>query len=175
MFRCVLLSFLLSAIAFAQTPPPLLAAPAPARNPYGKWQLSPGHSKKDGTSTLACTLEADQPIKTLNGMETPLLVFRYKDGDIDAYARFGIYLGEDKVHTEVNFGDGPAESVYWTVSDDGMIGFVPDDAFAFMGKWKTVPKVTITIARPNRDPVTVRFSTEGIDKVIDAVLKTAAK
>lgn len=151
------------------------AAPAAPHNPYGKWRLSPGKSKADGTPTLACTLEADQPIKTLNGTETPVLVFRYKDGDIDAYARFGIYLGEDKVHTEVNFGDAPAETIYWTVSEDGMIGFVPDDAFAFMSKWKKVSRVTITIARPNRDPVTVRFSTDGVDKVIDAVLKTAAK
>jgi hypothetical protein len=175
--RLLLLLTLTAATASAQLLNPPAPAPAPAHPApdFGKWQVSTGHSRADGSPTLAATLTADASIHAETKDSLPILIFRFKDKAIDAYVSFGTFVGDDRIKLLIIRGDTDPEEQTWVVSDDGTIAFAPDDAIALMRSFEGFEKVTFRINRDHHDPVVVTFSPKGVAAVIDAILKTAAK
>jgi hypothetical protein len=152
-------------------------APAPAKPAAkaGEWQVTVGAASAEGRRTIAATLRADAPIPGSFGPVTPKLVLRYRGGQPAAYVGFETYVGEGELDAEVTFGEQPAERQKWTIAADGQTAFVAGEAFDFFERLKTVPKLSVRIALPRKNPVTVTFTLRETEAVLKALISAGVK
>jgi hypothetical protein len=153
------------------------AAPAPAKPAPkpGEWQVLVGGARVDGKRSISAVLSADAPIPGSFGPVTPQLVLRYRGGQPAAYVGFGTYVGEGELDAEVTFGEQPAERQKWTIAEDGQSAFVAGETFDFFERLKKVPKLSVRISRPRKEPVTVTFTLRETEAVLKALISTGVK
>jgi type VI secretion system protein VasI len=139
------------------------------------WQITVDTSPVYDSQTVSAVLDADSPIGEGFRRQTPSLILRYKEGKTSAFVVFGLFLGSDQIDATVRFGKDAAESQSWYISTDGKAAFSPGDTASFMKRLSTVDSFLIRVTPFNESPVTVLFSPKGVEKVIDAIQKAAAK
>lgn len=152
--------------------------PTAATNPRGeggKWQMSASTSPTDGAKIITARLDADGPIPSGFGKAIPVLVLRYKAGQITAYIAFDTYLGDTTTEATVTFGHESPETQKWEVSDDGRAAFVAGDALTFLQRLKHVDRLSISVTPHHASPVTATFTTTGVTLVIKALISAGVK
>jgi len=151
--------------------PPAMAAPDDGG---GKWQLSL-ETAADGIKTIVARLPADAPIPSGFDQVTPYLLIKYHAGRAVAYIVFDTFLGSGKLDAVATFGDESPERQTWRISADGRSAFVPGEALAFVERLKAGPSFTLRVAPRKKPPVTVTFTTTGIQLVMKALISAGVK
>ena len=157
--------------------PPAIGAPTPTPDPslYGSWKVTTSVSPQDHTPVIKAVLEANAPVSSAGHSVIPVIVLRYRAGSIDAYAVFDLYLGDGNCPVSVKAGDDPATSQVWLLSDDGRAAFVPGDTLPFMKSLASATTFTLGVTPYHQLPVKAVFSPKGADRVLELLLKAAAK
>jgi len=135
----------------------------------GKWKIKITTSPIDDSQIVIGSLDADTPIHTDFGESTPSLILRYKEGTVDAYISFDVFLGSEHIPATVRFGKESAVDQDWSISTDSKAAFFKDNVDAFMSHLARVDAFLIRITPYQESPVTASFSISGIGKVIDAI------
>lgn len=182
----LIVAFLLPVPSPAQAPsepppvddaPPAPGAPAPTPDPsyYGAWKITRSVSPTDKTPVIKAVLEADAPVTSTSHAVIPVLILRYRAGSIDAYTVFDLYLGEGNCPVTVQVSGAPASSQIWLLSDDGRAAFVPGDCLPFMKSLMTAQSLTLGVTPYHQAPIKATFTPKGADRVVDLLVKAAAK
>lgn len=135
----------------------------------GKWRVSTDTSPVDDSKTVTAHLAADAPITAGYRKGQPVMVLRYKEGKVDAYIVFDLFLGSESIEATVRFGKEPATQQNWWVSTDHKAAFVMGDAMEFIKKLSQADSFLIRVTPYSESPVTVSFSPAGADAVIEAI------
>jgi len=61
----------------------------------GKWRIRVDTSPLDDSQTVVGSLSADNEIKVGYRTDTPTLIVRYKEGELEAYISYDAFLGSD--------------------------------------------------------------------------------
>ncbi len=146
--------------------PPIMPAQVSA---VGIWKIDTTISPIDDSQTVIGTLVADNSIKAGFGEHTPTMVLRYKEGKTEGYVNFGVFLGTDDIQATVRYGKEAAQEQKWSLSTDNTALFFDGDMNEVMAHLSKVDSFLIRVTPYDESPVTVSFTTVGVNKVIDAI------
>lgn len=129
----------------------------------------------DDSQTVIGSLEADTPVKVRFGMDKPVLIVRYKEGDLSAYIVYDTFLGSDDIDVTLRFGKENPINQKWSISTDHKAMFTPGDVNDFLKKLGAVDSLVVRVTPYSESSVTVLFSPTGIQTVTEAIAKASEK
>lgn len=136
----------------------------------GKWRVSTDISPVDDSQTVFGVLECDEPTRIgYNRTVVPALAIRFKEGKLEAYIIYGVFLGSDLIEATIRFGKDAPQTQRFSISSDHKAAFVRGDVSAFLQKLSASETLLVRLTPYGENPITVSFSTEGVQKVLDAV------
>jgi type VI secretion system protein VasI len=150
-------------------------APKTSSADHGKWSIITDTSPLDDTRLVIGRLEANERITAGFTRDKPVLIVRHKEGQLNAYIVYDVFLGTGEIAATVRFGKEPAVHRTFSISTDHKAAFITVDTRAFITKLGAVDTLLVRLTPYNESPVTITFDTRGALQVIDAIGKVAKK
>lgn len=135
----------------------------------GKWRITTDVSPIDDSKSIFCFLEADSSVQVGYDTIKPTLVIRYKEGELDGYITYDVFLGSDTISATLRFGKEGAEQATWGISTDHKAAFIRGDIGYFINRLERVNSFIVRLTPYGESSVTVSFSPQGIGAVKQAI------
>ena len=135
----------------------------------GNWSISTDTSPIDDTKTVVCRLEADSSVHVGYDTVRPTLIIRFKEGELEAYINYGIFLGTESIPVTMRFGRGEAIQSTWSISTDNEATFITGNISAFLQRLEREDSFIVRLTPYGESPITVSFSLQGIQRVKEAI------
>ncbi len=135
----------------------------------GKWTIRTTISPIDDAKIVSASLDSDSPISARIGKSTPTLILRFKEGKVEVYINFGIFLGSENITSTIRFGKEEAQTQKFSVSTNYESAFWQGEVQTFLTHLSKVDTFVIRVTPYGESSVTVSFTLAGIDKVLEAI------
>lgn len=135
----------------------------------GKWKLQTDVSPIDDSKSYFLILESEDEVPGMFGTSyKPSLYIRFKEGDLESYISYNIYIGSSEVDVTTRFDKNEAETESWGLSTDGKAVFAIDSE-SFIQSIVEAKTLVVRLTPYGESPKTVSFDLRGIDKAIKPI------
>jgi len=148
--------------------PPSVAPPVKG---VGLWKVSTERSKIDDSTAVTALLSASEPIGIRYKQATPTLVARCKEGELDFYISWGIFIGSNGHEVTTRLDAEAANSDTWDVSTDHTATFYAGERKPWFEALAGAKKLVVRTTPFGESPVITSFNVSGFANVRPALLK----
>jgi type VI secretion system protein VasI len=149
------------------------SVPSPAKG-VGLWVVSGERSKIDDSPTVTALLAASQPIGIGYRQASPTIVARCKEGDIDVYIVWDVFIGTGDQQVTMRLDSDDARVDTWSVSTDHKATFYAGDRNVLLEALTKAKKLVVRTTPFGESPVITTFNISGFANVRPAILKACA-
>lgn len=159
------LKFLVSSFSNRTTP-----------NVSSEWSVEVATSPIDDSKTVVMALDAESPISAWpNEVATPVLILRFKEGELDSYFSLGVTPNVESGDTRtltLRFDSSPAKNYEGSISTNNKALFLRDTR-VLLREISSADKLTLRFTPFNSSPVTTTFNLKGFDGAASELLAAA--
>jgi type VI secretion system protein VasI len=137
----------------------------------GNWEITTSISPIDDSKTVICYLEAEESVKVGYDTIKPILIVRYKEGELTSFINYSVFLGSDSIPVTLRMGKGNPENATWGISTNHKSAFVSGDIGKFVNRLENVNSFIVRLTPYGESPVTVSFNPVGVGKIKEAIIK----
>jgi hypothetical protein len=144
---------------------PNSAGANPSEKPRG-WRLRTDISPIDDSKSYFLSRDAEEPIGSGFMENTPSIIIRHREGELDVYIAFGTYLGSEGIMVTTRLGSSPATQREWDVSIGGETIFYPKDNAKFVRQLMANDRLVVRLTPFGKSRVTSIFDLTGLSEAI---------
>ena len=137
----------------------------------GLWEVSTDLSKIDDSTSVTALLTASQPIGAGYKQAIPTAVARCKEGDLDFYIVWGMFIGSSKHPVTMRLDSDDAGIENWSVSTDHKATFYSGNVNVLFEALTKAKKLVVRTTPYGESPVITSFDISGFSNVHPAILK----
>ena len=137
----------------------------------GLWEVSTDLSKIDDSTSVTALLTASQPIGAGYKQAIPTAVARCKEGDLDFYIVWGMFIGSSKHPVTMRLDSDDAGIENWSVSTDHKATFYSGNVNVLFEALTKAKKLMVRTTPYGESPVITSFDISGFSNVHPAILK----
>jgi type VI secretion system protein VasI len=137
----------------------------------GLWEVSTDRSKIDDSTSVTALLTASQPIGTGFRQASPTAVARCKEGDLDFYIVWDVFVGSGKHPVTMRLDADDARIESWSVSTDHKATFYSGNVNVLFEALTKAKKLVVRTTPFGESPVITSFDISGFANVRPAILK----
>jgi len=150
-----------------------LTVPSPAKG-VGLWVVSSERSKIDDSMTVTALITTSQPVAIGYKQVSPTVVARCKEGEIDFYINWGMFIGVGDRPVTMRLDTDDARTDTWSVSTDYTATFYAGDRNVIFEALTKAKKLVVKTTPSGENPVITTFNVAGFANVRPAILKACA-
>jgi type VI secretion system protein VasI len=137
----------------------------------GLWEVSTGRSIIDDSTSVTALLTASQPVGTGYKKSSPTVVARCKEGDLDFYIVWGMFIGSSEHQVTMRLDADDARIDTWSVSTDHKATFYSGKVTVLFEALTKTKKLVVRTTPFGESPVMTSFDISGFANVRPAILK----
>ena len=137
----------------------------------GLWEVSTGRSQIDDSTSVTALLTASQPVGTGYRQPSPTVVAHCKEGDLDFYTVWDVFVGSGKHPVTMRLDADDARIDTWSVSTDHKATFYSGKVTVLFEALAKAKKLVVRTTPFGESPVMTSFDVSGFANVRPAILK----
>lgn len=141
----------------------------------GLWRVTTERSKIDDSTSVTAMLTAQEPISIRYRQARPIATARCREGDLDFYIDWGVFIGSSSQTVTARLDSEEAESLSWSVSTDHTATFYPGKKMEFFEQLANAKKLVVRTTPYSESSVITSFNIAGFKNVLPALLKACDK
>jgi TonB family protein len=147
---------------------------SPPVNGTGLWKVSTERSAIDDSTSVTALLTASQPIGIGYRQASPTAVARCKEGNLDFYIVWDVFIGSGKHQVTMRLDSDNARVDTWSVSTDHKATFYSGDRVALFEALTKAKKLVVRTTPFGESPVITSFNISGFANVSPTIFKGCA-